>query len=1016
MKSFIMANINANVSQLPHTQLMSGSEGTSYYDNYDRSILCDIDPDLNYLDSACKVNAEYYTEQSFNDNFSNNCNFSLMHLNIRSIPLHFTELLCYLDSLNIEFKLIALSETALNDTHTDFKMPNYNCEIDVRPKRKGGGVSLYIHSALQYKLRRDLQLCGDANSVFIEIYKTTTNTKHNIICGCVYRPPSMSLNIFNDMMTTSFNKMQHENKYLYITGDFNVNTLFNVKGGLSTQHFKNIFSTNYCFPFINKPTRVTDHSASLIDNIYSNIPSQNCFSGILKTSISDHYGIFCIDNDCNLNNDKVQIVKRSFTLKNIANFKNCLQNVTWDFVYLSDDIESAYQRFQGVLDQLLNTNFKKQTYTMNYKNRHPWMTAALRAQIKQKNKLHSLAISSRDDKIMDDYKETKKNLQSALRNSEITYFSNQLDIHRNDMGKSWKVLRNILGKDHNKRKKHHSFFINNNYVTDSLQIANAFNKFFVSIGSLLAKKIKSDVNPLLYVDNNVNSIATFEVTSNRVRNVILSLNNSSAGHDELPPFVAKSCIEEFIEPLTYMINESLRTGICPSELKIARVVPIFKSGDPSLLTNYRPISVLSFFSKVFERIVYDYLFDFICTNNILYDYQFGFRPGHSTQQAIITLIDKITKSLDNDDIVISLFIDLKKAFDTVDHRILLRKLYAYGIRGTMLKWIESYLSGRTQYVVFDGQESEIHGIQCGVPQGSILGPLLFILYMNDICNVSDIFFAIMYADDTSLVVNGKDLNALIQLLNTALIDLCTWFKANRLSLNTTKTFYMIFHRARIKHMSGVADSIVMDNTILAKTSSLKYLGVIVDHKLNWIEHISYVRNKVSKGIGIMYKARRFLNKKSLLSLYHSYIYPYLIYCIEVWGCAAPSHLHSLFLLQKKIVRIMTFAPYLAHTEPIFNSLELLPVEKIFINRVSIVMFKFSCNMLPDPIAKLYSKNKDYHSHNTRNKNHLKVPTGTKNFTSNSARIWNTISTKIDVNVTFVQFKANLKLYLLNNVL
>ena len=978
--------------------------------------MCDIDPDLNYLDSACKVNAEYYTEQSFNDNFSNNCNFSLMHLNIRSIPLHFTELLCYLDSLNIEFKLIALSETALNDTHTDFKMPNYNCEIDVRPKRKGGGVSLYIHSALQYKLRRDLQLCGDANSVFIEIYKTTTNTKHNIICGCVYRPPSMSLNIFNDMMTTSFNKMQHENKYLYITGDFNVNTLFNVKGGLSTQQFKNIFSSNYCFPFINKPTRVTDHSASLIDNIYSNIPSQNCFSGILKTSISDHYGIFCIDNDCNLNNDKVQIVKRSFTLKNIANFKNCLQNVTWDFVYLSDDIESAYQRFQGVLDQLLNTNFKKQTYTMNYKNRHPWMTAALRAQIKQKNKLHSLAISSRDDKIMDDYKETKKNLQSALRNSEITYFSNQLDIHRNDMGKSWKVLRNILGKDHNKRKKHHSFFINNNYVTDSLQIANAFNKFFVSIGSLLAKKIKSDVNPLLYVDNNVNSIATFEVTSNRVRNVILSLNNSSAGHDELPPFVAKSCIEEFIEPLTYMINESLRTGICPSELKIARVVPIFKSGDPSLLTNYRPISVLSFFSKVFERIVYDYLFDFICTNNILYDYQFGFRPGHSTQQAIITLIDKITKSLDNGDIVISLFIDLKKAFDTVDHRILLRKLYAYGIRGTMLKWIESYLSGRTQYVVFDGQESEIHGIQCGVPQGSILGPLLFILYMNDICNVSDIFFAIMYADDTSLVVNGKDLNALIQLLNTALIDLCTWFKANRLSLNTTKTFYMIFHRARIKHMSGVADSIVMDNTILAKTSSLKYLGVIVDHKLNWIEHISYVRNKVSKGIGIMYKARRFLNKKSLLSLYHSYIYPYLIYCIEAWGCAAPSHLHSLFLLQKKIVRIMTFAPYLAHTEPIFNSLELLPVEKIFINRVSIVMFKFSCNMLPDPIAKLYSKNKDYHSHNTRNKNHLKVPTGTKNFTSNSARIWNTISTKIDVKVTFVQFKANLKLYLLNNVL
>ena len=187
------------------------------------------------------------------------------------------------------------------------------------------------------------------------------------------------------------------------------------------------------------------------------------------------------------------------------------------------------------------------------------------------------------------------------------------------------------------------------------------------------------------------------------------------------------------------------------------------------------------------------------------------------------------------------------------------------------------------------------------PSGSIMSPLLFILYMNDICNVSDIFFAVMYADDTSLVVNGEDLNALIQLLNTALIDLCTWFRANRISLNTIKTFYMIFQRAKIKHMSGVGNSIVMDNTILVKRSSLKYLGVIVDHNLNWIGHISYIRNKVSRGIGIMYMARSFLNIKRLLSLYYSYIYPYLIYCIEVWGCAAPSHLHSLFLLLKKIV-------------------------------------------------------------------------------------------------------------------
>ena len=204
----------------------------------------------------------------------------------------------------------------------------------------------------------------------------------------------------------------------------------------------------------------------------------------------------------------------------------------------------------------------------------------------------------------------------------------------------------------------------------------------------------------------------------------------------------------------------------------------------------------------------------------------------------------------------------------------------------MLKWIESYLTGRTQYVVFDGEESEVRTVQCSVP---LLGPLLFILNMNDICNVSDIFFTIMYADDTSLLVNGNDLHSLIALLNNALKDVCTWIKSNKLSLNTNKTFYIIFHRSRIKCDTDSTLDIIMDNSILRKTSSLKYLGVIVDQKLNWIEQISYVKNKISKGIGIMYKARRHLDKKSLLSLYYSYIYPYLTGSArpEVRGTAEP---------------------------------------------------------------------------------------------------------------------------------
>ena len=220
-----------------------------------------------------------------------------------------------------------------------------------------------------------------------------------------------------------------------------------------------------------------------------------------------------------------------------------------------------------------------------------------------------------------------------------------------------------------------------------------------------------------------------------VKNTILTLKNSSPGYDEFPAFIAKQCIDNYVVPLTYVINMSLMEGIFPSELKLAKVVPIFKSGESDKVPNYRPISVLSFFSKILEKIMYNNVVNFLDKNDTFYKYQFGFRKSHSTQHAIITLVDKITSSLDSGDLIIGVFLDLKKAFDTVNHHILLKKLFCYGIRGCTLKWFESYLTDRSQFVTYDGIQSEINSVKCGVPQGSILGPLLFIIYMNDLFNV-----------------------------------------------------------------------------------------------------------------------------------------------------------------------------------------------------------------------------------------------------------------------------------------
>lgn len=258
----------------------------------------------------------------------------------------------------------------------------------------------------------------------------------------------------------------------------------------------------------------------------------------------------------------------------------------------------------------------------------------------------------------------------------------------------------------------------------------------------------------------------------------------------------------------------------------------------------------------------------------------------------------------------------------------------------------------------------------------------------------------------------KNIIELIVTLNRELILLSTWLNANKLSLNAGKTCYLIFHRARLK--SEPIPDLVMNKCVLTKTNQLKYLGVIIDNKLNWLSHITYVKSKISKGIGIMYKARPYLSKKCLSNLYHTYIYPYLIYCIEVWGNVAHCHLQPLLLIQKKLIRIITFSNYLAHTDPIFRDLYILKIDQLYLSRLGVFMYKYSNDLLPDVMHDLYRNNYEIHSYNTRISNNLHISSAMDTFSSISARIWNILRSKINVNVSFPKFKVVSKIYLQTN--
>ena len=296
------------------------------------------------------------------------------------------------------------------------------------------------------------------------------------------------------------------------------------------------------------------------------------------------------------------------------------------------------------------------------------------------------------------------------------------------------------------------FIINNKVTTDKKNISDGFNSFFTNVGPSLASKIPSDSrSPTIFMKERVNtSIVLDNVTTKEVSIIIKNLKEGSCGWDGINASVVKASFTSFIEPLTHIFNISIMQGIFPDELKVARVVPLFKSGDPMSFSNYRPVSVLPVFSKILERLMYKRLLSFINKYRLLYLYQFGFREEHSPNLAMIFLVDKISNALDKGEFVLGLFLDFSKAFDTVNHEILFTKLEYYGIRGIALDWFKSYLSGRKQFVEYNNVYSSNASISCGVPQGSILGPLLFLLYINDLAYASQKIFSLLFADDSNL--------------------------------------------------------------------------------------------------------------------------------------------------------------------------------------------------------------------------------------------------------------------------
>ena len=549
--------------------------------------------------------------------------------------------------------------------------------------------------------------------------------------------------------------------------------------------------------------------------------------------------------------------------RNVEKFTTEMQQLNWNCVTDISGAQASYSEFHRVISQKYNKCFPYRKMNKPYHNNKPWLTNAMKESIKMKNKLYIIRNKGNmSDESNERYRMYRNKLNHILRSAERKYYQDLLIEHKANVKKSWQIIKGII----NKRKyriNNTKFKHNGDIIEDGKLVADKFNKYFVNVGETLAKSISpSKRKPEEYINFKPSEYFYLtEVSENEINTIIGNFNNSSPGWDELKPGLIKMIKNYVKTPLTHICNRSFETGIFPSELKIANVVPIFKSSDEMIFSNYRPVSVLPVFSKVLERLMYNRLITYINQNHLLYNLQFGFQKGKSTHMALITLIDKISEALDDGDFVIGVFLDFSKAFDTVDHNILLKKLDIYGIRGLALKWFGSYLSNRMQYVTYNSIKSEREVIKCGVPQGSILGPLLSLIYINDLATVSRNCLPILFADDTNIFLTGKNLSELTEFLNEDLVNIEEWLRCNRLSLNVLKTNYMIF---TTKNKLGHDVDIFVNNVRIERVYVTKFLGVQIDSKLNWKNHIEYTCKKLSKCVGIIAKARRKLHKSHIL--------------------------------------------------------------------------------------------------------------------------------------------------------
>jgi hypothetical protein len=869
--------------------------------------------------------------------------------------------------------------------------------------------------------------CGDKD---IEVCGVQLNTNRDIFCIiAVYRSPSGNFSTFLSSMELILHKLCKKNVRVIICGDFNVN--FREDCPMKRQ-LEVLFATFNLRPTINFPTRIGCNTSTLIDNIFINVHQYVGFETIpLSNGLSDHEGQLLILNvSSKVIKEKHNYYYRGINNESLYDFQMKLSYESWELVFNTCDLNSSFNEFLNLFLRHFNSSFPlKRGFKQKSKS---WITKGIIVSCKRKRDLYLETKRTNNPVLLKYYKDYCRILSKVVNQAKRITYEKRVRDSKNITKATWNIINTEICKKARKTKDNiKALCIQGKRTTNLNTIVDAFNNYFIKIAdNIHSKRIEKDMNSthLLSTNKSENYMSymskvfdspfprneTVKTTNTEIEKIIVSLKASTThGYEGISNTILKASKNFISVPLSYLCNRVLFEGIYPDRLKYAEIIPVFKKGEKCDLSNYRPISILTSFSKIFEKVMYTRLIWHLNKYKILSNHQFGFRTNRGTDNAIFQLISEILKALNQKILISGIFCDLEKAFDCVSHKVLLDKLMYYGIKDKHLELYKSYLHNRYQRTqIRDGygnvlMRSKWARIRNGVPQGSVLGPLLFIIYINDLPKILELHsIPILFADDTSVLVSHPNPGQLKNVLEKVYFILSDWFSKNLLSLNIVKTCCINFSANNKMAITRDVGNLLPQ---ISSSYDLKFLGIIITRTMNWERHIDELLIRLSSACYMLRNMKRIMSINIMKIIYNSYFHSVMSYGLIFWGNSA--YAEKVFRMQKRAIRLIVGCQSKQSCRNRFRELNILPLRGQYVYLLMMYVVQNRDKFVP---------NNEYHDLLTRRRmdlhvNQVNLAVYGRGVTHMAVKVFNALPKNLKEIASIPnQFKVKLKDFLNNN--